>query len=134
MSAFEGVQKIPYLFAKLIFMELLPTQFTGTGEVAGSVFIQIFRFLNLCLYERDGGDHYEIVKARHQKAGSRIIAGKKVEYNEKEIYPKGESWGLYEYCCCDQPAAIRRYNQQAKAMGYDIVLTPEMLPLKEVAA
>lgn len=108
-------------------MEILPTHFIGTGEVAGSVFVQLFRFKDLCLYERDGGRNYEVMKARYQPAKVQTIAGKKIEFKEKEIYPSKEGWGLYEYCCSSLERAIQRYNEQAKSMGYDIVLTKEML-------
>ncbi len=110
-------------------MEILATEFIGVGEVSGSVFKQLFRHKDLCLYSRDSGRHYEVMKARYQKASTIVKGGVTMELKEKERYPKGEDWGKYEYCCATLKDGIRRYNEQAVAMKYDIVLTEEMLLL-----
>lgn len=108
-------------------MEILATEFIGAGEVKGVVFKQLFRFKDLCLYSRDFGHLYEIVKARYQKAGTAVMGGVTVEMKEKERYPKGEDWGKYEYCCNSIGEALRRYNSQAAGMKYDVILTKDML-------
>jgi len=69
----------------------LPKQFQGRGEVRGIHFSQLRREGSVCLYKRSDG-YYEIVKLRIQKASSRIINGVKIEFQEKEIYPSGDSW------------------------------------------
>jgi hypothetical protein len=108
-------------------MESLPIEFTGTGEVAGVVFKQLFRHLDLCLYSRDNGRLYEVIKARYQKAGSTMMGGVKVEFKEKERYPKGEDWGKYEWCVRSIEEGIEKYNAQAASMKYEVVLTKNML-------
>ena len=109
-------------------MEKLPLEFNGKGEVAGSKFKQLFRFNDLCLYERiSGRTSYEIIKARKQKAKTAFVNGVKVEFKEKERYPSGNEWGTYEFCIQDLPTAIKRFNEQAKNFKYDVVLTEDML-------
>lgn len=108
-------------------MEILATEFIGVGEVAGVVFKQLFRFKDLCLYTRDNGRLYEVVRARYQKAGSTTMGGVKIEFKEKERYPKGEDWGKFEWCVNSLESAIERYNEQAASMKYEVVLTKEML-------
>lgn len=107
-------------------MEQLPITFKGKGEVSGILFTQLFRFKDLCLYERSDRC-WEIVKARQQKAASYVIAGRQISHEEREAYPTKEAWGLYEWCCGTLEKAIERYNEQAKAMEYNIVLKESML-------
>jgi hypothetical protein len=107
-------------------MEKLAITFRGTGEVKGIIFTQLFRFEDLCLYERSDKE-WEVIKVRPQKAKTQVIAGVTVNYAEKENYPRGESWGQFEYCCNSLERAIERFNQQAAWMGYSVVLSKEML-------
>lgn len=69
----------------------IPKQFKGKGEVRGIHFSQLRREGLVCLYKRSDG-YYEIVKLRTQKSSIRIINGVKIEFQEKEIYPSGDSW------------------------------------------
>lgn len=77
-------------------MKTLEKVFMGTGEVKKILFTQLFRFKDLCLYERS--DHcWEVIKARYQKAGTMKRGEVVVELQEKEIYPKGENWGVHDW-------------------------------------
>jgi hypothetical protein len=72
-------------------MQKLPIQFEGTGEVRGIKFTLNRRNGNICIYERSDG-YFEVITVRQQKESIRMIAGREVHFEEKEIYPSGESW------------------------------------------
>lgn len=72
-------------------MKNLPKQFEGKGEVRGILFTQLRREGLVCLFERSDG-YYEVITLRLQKASIRLINGVKIEFQEKEIYPSGDSW------------------------------------------
>ncbi len=78
-------------------MERLSESFTGIGEVKGVQFKQLFRYNDLCLYERTeigGSLSYEVVKARYQKAGLRTMGDKQFEQIEKGILPDQNNLGF----------------------------------------
>jgi hypothetical protein len=107
-------------------MKTLEADFTGKGEVSGVRFIQLYRFEDLCLYSRSD-NCWEVIRIRHQKAGIRKFKDKEIFYEEKEYYPKGEDWGTYEWACNSLDRGIDRFNEQAKTLGYEVVLTPDMI-------
>lgn len=65
--------------------------YKGYGDVKGINFTLIDRIDNNALFKRSDG-YYEVITLKHQKAKSDVIAGRKIELKEKEIYPYGESW------------------------------------------
>ena len=72
-------------------MKRLPITFAGTGEVKGIDFELVKRKGNVVIYERSDG-YFEVTTVRQQQAATRVINGKTIHYEEKEIYPHGENW------------------------------------------
>ena len=90
----------------------LPKQFMGKGEVRGIHFTQVRREGFVCLYKRSDA-YYEIVKLRIQKASSRIINGVKIEFEDKEIYPSGDSWN--GKCVKSKKYALELYENMLRS-------------------
>jgi hypothetical protein len=89
-------------------MLLLQIEFRGKGEVSGVIFTQLKREGDICLYKRSDG-YYEVIRARKQKEKTAIIDGNKVIFEEKEIYPTGESWGKFEWCTSNYGKALEYF-------------------------
>ncbi len=110
-------------------MELLPIEFTGTGEVAGIVFKQLFRYKDLCLYSRSDNS-YEVIKARPSKGGTFNLGGVMVDFVAKERYPTKGGWGAYEHYTKSLDKAIRLFNEQAATMkDYHVELKRDVLTI-----
>jgi hypothetical protein len=104
----------------------LPKRFVGSGEVKGVLFVQVFRFNDLCLYLRGNG-YFEIIKARLRKRFFRTINGKSILYKEREHYPAGDYCKAYEKCTSIEVWAIQYFNNAAEYLGYEIRLNELML-------
>jgi len=79
-------------------MEQLQKEFIGKGEVSGVQFFQVWRGNDTCIYYRGNG-LFEVIKVRFQKEQlNRKIGGVLVNFEAKEVYPKGEAWGQQDIC------------------------------------
>lgn len=65
--------------------------YPGKGEVKGVGFKLLKRKEDICLFERSDG-YFEVIEIRKQEAGQRKIKDKVINFEEKEIYPSGDSW------------------------------------------
>ncbi len=80
-------------------MEKIPTEFKGRAEVSGTMFTQLKREGDICLYKRvdpDGFTAYEVVKVIPTKAMTAVFKGVSVNYEAKERYPQSGQWGATE--------------------------------------
>ena len=90
--------------------EILPLEF----KFRGSMFIQLRRQGNICMYERRDDDGYkcwEVIKTRVKKGGVYVIGGVEVEFKTKELYPSDENFGLYGWSYGDMVGAEERYRK-----------------------
>jgi hypothetical protein len=102
-------------------MHSVTEEFIGKGEVKGTVFRQVYRYKDICIYFRSD-DHFEVVKIRVQESCLRVINGASVEFTGKEVYPKGEKWGPHEKCCKDLESAVLAFNLLACSQRYEFRL------------
>jgi len=90
-------------------MKKLPEYFSGRGEVFGIEFSQIKRIGNLAIYQRSDG-FFEVVTIQTQKASTATFDGRLVQFEEKEVYPSGESWN--GSCVSTKEHAYRIFNRE----------------------
>jgi hypothetical protein len=83
-------------------MKNLESIFEGKGEVSGNTFQKIKESENAFLYEvlhkETGTKWYEVFQRKIQKAGETMMAGVKVNFEEKERYPKTNDFGVWAWC------------------------------------
>jgi len=84
--------------------------YEGYGDVKGVNFELLKREGDICLFKRDDG-FAEVIELRQQKASTSVIAGKEVEFKEKEIYPYGESW---QGSCTGLTKALKDFDKLVK--------------------
>ena len=102
-------------------MKTVASEFIGKGEVKEILFRQVFRYKNICIYFRSD-NHFEVIKIRVQETCSRLIKGKKINYQAKEVYPKAEKWGSHEKCCKELLSAVNAFNLLAYGLGYEFAI------------
>lgn len=95
-------------------MKTLDLKFEGKGEVSGTTFKQLKKSEKAFLYEltdnETGQKRYEVFEKRVSKECEAIIAGQTVKYEEKEIYPKSNCFGIWAWCISDYEKANAKYN------------------------
>lgn len=80
----------------------------GKGEVKGVTFTQVKHSGKIYLYERSDG-YFETFTAIEQRGGIRKIKGEEIAFEEKHIYPSGESWvGI---CVKSYDRALEKFNE-----------------------
>lgn len=84
----------------------------GKGEVKGITFTRIKHSGKVYLYERSDG-YFEAFTAIEQRGGIRKIKGVEIAFEEKHIYPSGDSWvGI---CTKSYNRALDRFNDLTSA-------------------
>jgi len=95
-------------------MKTLELEFEGKGEVLGTTFRQLRKSDNAFLYELTDNEtcqkRYEVFEKRIQKEGEATIGGQKVKYEEKELYPKSNCFGVWAWCFVDFKSAEEKFN------------------------
>lgn len=92
----------------------LEKEFIGIGEVKGFKFKQIK--CNDCAYvyevksEFNNNKYYEVFVRRISKGNDMMIAGIEVHFEEKEIYPKANSFGIWAWTYTSYDKAIEKFN------------------------
>ena len=86
---FVGWCKFSYIYS----MKQIDKEFIGVGEIKGITFKQLERQGLHCIYSRSDG-YFEVITLIEQQSGSTNFNGKVVNYEAKEIYCRGESWGF----------------------------------------
>ena len=83
----------------------LEKEFIGIGEVKGFKFKMLFNNEKAFMYEvscenEDGytSRWYEVFERRVSKATDTIMNGVMVHFEEREVYPKSNSFGVYAWC------------------------------------
>lgn len=93
----------------------LELEFTvNSGEVGGFVFRQKLASPDGYMYEvtTDEGDvHYEVFQRKEQKEGDSVIAGVKVHYEPKVLYPKSGAFGQWAWCITDYNKAKAWFDE-----------------------
>ncbi len=93
-------------------MKELDKTITGKGEVKGITFTQVKHSGKVYLYKRSDG-YFEAFTAKEQHEGIRKIKGLEIAFEEKHIYPSGESWvGI---CTKNYYRALERFNELLSA-------------------
>lgn len=95
-------------------MKTLELEFEGKGEVFGTRFKQLHKSEKAFMYEltdiETGQKRFEVFEKKASKGGDAIIAGKVVKYEEKELYPKSNNFGVWAWCFSDYKKAIEKFN------------------------
>lgn len=95
-------------------MKQLEIEFQGKGEVSGTTFKQLKKSEKAFLYEltdnETGQKRYEVFERKISKCGEVIISGQLVKYEEKEIYPKSNYFGIWAWCIPKYNRAVIKYN------------------------
>ena len=97
-------------------MKELEKTIIGKGEVKGITFTQVKHSGNVYLYKRSDG-YFETFTAIEQRGCIRKIKGVEIAFEEKHIYPSGESWN--GICVKRYDRALERFNE---------LLTAQKLP------
>jgi hypothetical protein len=99
-------------------MKILEIEFEGKGEVLGTNFKQIEKSEKAFLYEltdkETGTKHFEVFERKIQKAGDITVAGVVVKHEEKEMYPKSNSFGKWAWCMTCFEKAKAKFNEISK--------------------
>ncbi len=80
----------------------LETEFEGKGQMSNFYFKQIVKNDFGYIYEltdKFGNIHYEVFERREQKESDIEIAGQKVHYDFKIMYPSMNAFGDWAYSC-----------------------------------
>lgn len=100
-------------------MKELEKEFIGTGEVKAFKFSQILRNDYAFIYfvtsfsEDNIGlkTHYEVFECKSSKECDMIIGGVNVHFEEKEIYPKANSFGIWAWTYIEYDKALSKFNE-----------------------
>lgn len=93
-------------------MQTLPEQFSGRGSQSCYEFNQILREGRIALYKKQGeGVYYEVIIIRVQPRRETEVEGLKVVFEEKEVYPHDELFGLYGRTTRSFSRALKIYNE-----------------------
>ena len=106
-------------------MKDLEKTFIGIGEVKGFLFQQISKNDFGYLYSvAIGGsiDHYEVFLKDEQKEGESIIAGRKVIFENKILYPSSNKFGISAW-------TFKTYKESIESFENLCLLTKEGLNL-----
>jgi hypothetical protein len=93
-------------------MKLLDTEFKGKRSQKRWMFKQLERDGMYAIYEKrsESTVTYEVIEIQFQKA--KVVKypdGRVIEYDDMELYPGDEQFGLYGWAYNDLDAAYRKY-------------------------
>ena len=95
----------------------LEKEFIGVGEVKGFKFKMLFEnekaFMYEISYENEDGytsKWYEVFERRVSKATDTIMNGIMVHFDEREIYPKSNSFGVWAWCINNYDKAKAKFD------------------------
>lgn len=96
-------------------MKTLELEFEGKGEVSGIKFKQLQKTEKAFMYEltdnETGQKRFEVFARKVSKEGEAIIAGQTVKYEEKELYPKSNCFGIWAWCISDYEKAAAKFAE-----------------------
>ena len=96
-------------------MKTLELEFEGTGEVRGVRFRQMLCSDKAFLYELTDGEtgslRYEVFERKVQKEMDVDWGDKVAHYEEKEMYPKSNSFGSWAWCTRKYDRAKEIYDE-----------------------
>ena len=98
-------------------MKELEIEFKGTGEVSNFTFKQIASSAWGYVYEisdENNNRHYETFEKKEQQKRESTIAGMKVSFDEKVLYPKSANFGVWAWCYTNKESAMRRFDELDK--------------------
>lgn len=90
-------------------MDKLEEKFIGIGEVRGFLFEQLDKNEYTYLYRVSSKDEdtgsiklwYEVFERRHSKELDTVLDGQPIHFEEKESYPKSNSFGVWAWTSGD---------------------------------
>ena len=95
----------------------LEKEFVGVGEVKGFKFKMLFENDRAFMYEvscenEDGytSKWYEVFERRVSKATDTIMNGVMVHFDEREVYPKSNSFGVWAWCINNYDKAKAKFD------------------------
>ena len=105
----------------------LEKEFIGIGEVKGFKFKMLFNNDKAFIYEvskkMENGyinKWYEVFERRVSKATDTIMNGVSVHFEEKEIYPKSKSFGVFAWCIYNYDVAKSKFDYlSTRVKGFD---------------
>jgi hypothetical protein len=53
--------------------------------------------------------HYEVIRVRQSEAGTRMIDGREINYEDREVYPNEKSWGVDGWTFQTREKADQKY-------------------------
>ena len=99
-------------------MKLLPERFLSkghwhemlarTGEQDAKQFA-IYRRWSIATEWTDPNPHYEVIRVKQSEAGTRMIDGREINYEEREVYPNEKSWGVDGWTFQTREKADKKY-------------------------
>ena len=95
----------------------LEKEFVGVGEVKGFKFKMLFEnekaFMYEVSYENDDGytsKWYEVFERKVSKATDTIMNGVMVHFDEREVYPRSNSFGVWAWCINNYDIAKAKFD------------------------
>ena len=95
----------------------LEKEFVGVGEVKGFKFKMLFEnekaFMYEVSYENDDGytsNWYEVFERKVSKATDTIMNGVMVHFDEREVYPRSNSFGVWAWCINNYDIAKAKFD------------------------
>ena len=102
----------------------LKENFVGTGEVKGFEFRQLKKNGKAFLYEvkseynYDGVPEidvwYEVFERKISKENERMIGEEKVVFEEREMYPRSNAFGVWAFCINSYDYACKKFHEITK--------------------
>lgn len=100
-------------------MDILPSRILGKGQdYKGFVYLRHNRIGDVAVYGHWDGDNiltYEVIIIRVSPERDVILKGKKVHFNEKEVYPSKHEWGVFGWTFFHLKEALTK-QQEVLAM------------------
>ena len=95
----------------------LEKEFVGVGEVKGFKFKMLFENEKAFMYEvsyqnEDGytSKWYEVFERKVSKATDTIMNGVMVHFDEREVYPRSNSFGVWAWCINNYDIAKAKFD------------------------
>jgi hypothetical protein len=95
-------------------MKELEKEFRGAGEVSNFTFKQIAFSIRGYVYEltdENNNRHYETFERKEQQKRESTIAGIRVSFDEKVLYPTSNSFGVSAWCFRSEESAMNCFNE-----------------------
>lgn len=98
-------------------MKKLENEFIGSGDVSGKIFRKVNEDSSMYIYgilDSSGKDisYYEVFERRVSRGGDRIINGVDVHFEERELYPTSNAFGVWAWCCGSYDRALEVFTNR----------------------